>query len=164
MSWPGQLYGNYPFPGRHLPRIFWIQSGLLRGDVACGVSFRLHPRCGCHGLSCPSTLLPPWAVILLGEWRCSACLLSRRSCLVCHLRCAPACLRPRLRWRALAYLLGPPSTPHVVAPSAVRFYFAPAQLPLPAPVLRVSTLVRKSECMTLMHGIQQRNVRVRACA
>ena len=49
------------------------------------------------------------AVYPLGTCIRSVWILSQHSCLVCHLRCAPASPRPRLCWHAFACQHGPPS-------------------------------------------------------
>lgn len=51
------------------------------------------------------------------KWQCLALVAME-----CHLRYAPASPRPRLRWRAFAFLF---LRPFVVAPPAVQFCFCP---------------------------------------
>ena len=68
--------------------------------------------CGCHGLSCP---VPPRPCCCTGTSPRLALEVvlsgsSRRSCLVCRLRPARGCLRPRPCWKVFTFLLRRPST------------------------------------------------------
>ena len=66
-------------------------------------------------------------------------ILSRCSCLVCRLRCAPASPRPRLRWHAFA-LLGPPSARGCSVYGAIQ---SCPVWPAPDHVLHMSANVRR---------------------